>query len=460
MNNNVSVKIDSIDNFEYIGMACPSDNPLISPCKVKVMYVGENRNGSYISKAVAKEMAKTLPGCPIVGAWRKDVEDFGDHGEVIKIENGEISFSTKTVPYGFIDPYSELYFEDYDDILENGEHQVHTYIVAQGYLWTGQFPEAEEALKGKGQSMELDPSLLEGNWAYDNEGEVEFFIINDAVISKLCILGDDVEPCYEGAAIASRFSKEDESFAHRLFTMVQELNTTLSSEGGMMQKKNDVMVEDEVATDEVATEFTEVEPEPETAEVEEVVEETEVPEETEEVETEVEEPVEEASAEEETVEVEVEDGGSEQAEDNEPSEQEEVAETEDVYNELEESKAALDSLKAEFEKLKDEVVSLREFKLNVENQEKDALIAKYHMLSDEDKADVIANKEKYSLGDIEAKLALIYVNKNVDFDTVDGKPAAQEEEEASAITTFNLDSAVNSDGGAEDDLLSVLRSVR
>jgi hypothetical protein len=46
-----------------------------------VLYVGENRNRSYISKEVATEMAKTLRGAPIVGYYREEAQDFGDHGE-------------------------------------------------------------------------------------------------------------------------------------------------------------------------------------------------------------------------------------------------------------------------------------------------------------------------------------------------------------------------------------------
>ena len=38
------------------------------------------------------------------------------------------------------------------------------------------------------------------------------------------------------------------------------------------------------------------------------------------------------------------------------------------------------------------------------------------MLSDEDKKDVIENKSKYSLDDIEAKLSVICVRKKVNFD--------------------------------------------
>jgi len=43
----------------------------------------------------------------------------------------------------------------------------------------------------------------------------------------------------------------------------------------------------------------------------------------------------------------------------------------------------------------------------VENSRKDALIAEFYMLSDEDKKDVIENKTKYTLDEIKAKLSVI-----------------------------------------------------
>ena len=47
--------------------------------------------------------------------------------------------------------------------------------------------------------MELDERFVEGSWTdFDNNG-YSFFIINEAIISKLCILGEEVEPCFEGA---------------------------------------------------------------------------------------------------------------------------------------------------------------------------------------------------------------------------------------------------------------------
>ena len=63
-----------------------SISPLVSKCEIKVLYLGENRNRSYITKEVATEMAQTLPGCPIVGWYIEDKEDFGDHGDQIIID--------------------------------------------------------------------------------------------------------------------------------------------------------------------------------------------------------------------------------------------------------------------------------------------------------------------------------------------------------------------------------------
>ena len=101
-------EISTIDNPEFINLT-PSDlSPLISTCEIKVFYLGHNRNYSYIDKNTALEMAKTLRGTPIVAAYREDEEDFGDHGHVIHIEDGKITFSCKTVPYGFVSPDSKI----------------------------------------------------------------------------------------------------------------------------------------------------------------------------------------------------------------------------------------------------------------------------------------------------------------------------------------------------------------
>ena len=51
--------IATIKSPEFINLQPLDINPLMSKCEIKVLYLGENRNKSYISKDVAMEMAKT-----------------------------------------------------------------------------------------------------------------------------------------------------------------------------------------------------------------------------------------------------------------------------------------------------------------------------------------------------------------------------------------------------------------
>lgn len=103
---------------------------------------------------------------------------------------------------------------------------------------------------------------------------------------------------------------------------------------------------------------------------------------------------------------------------------------------------ALEEAQNRIAALETELSELREFKLQKENEAKDALFAKYFMLNEEDVADLKENKSNYSLEELEAKLALKYVEKNVDFSTIDGQPEVEEVETENAITTFSLDTDV------------------
>ena len=59
------------------------------------------------------------------------------------------------------------------------------------------------------------------------------------------------------------------------------------------------------------------------------------------------------------------------------------------------------------------------------------------MLSDEDKADVVANKRTYSLDQIEEKLAVICFRKKVNFDLETSSENENSQEAEKVITTFN-----------------------
>ena len=108
--------------------------------------------------------------------------------------------------------------------------------------------------------------------------------------------------------------------------------------------------------------------------------------------------------------------------------QEKYSALETSFNELTETKEALEN----------QVADLIAFKAKIEKQEKEAMINSFYMLSDEDKQDVVNNIDTYSLEDIEAKLAIICVRNKVSFN-LEGEKIEE------APTTYSLN------GGGEAD---------
>ena len=107
--------------------------------------------------------------------------------------------------------------------------------MTEGYIWTDIYPESKRIIeKGNNQSMELDDEKINAYWSKDKNGMPEFFIINEAIIKKLCILGEDCEPCFEGANITAptmHFSFSDK-FNEQLFSMMKDLKELLEGKGG------------------------------------------------------------------------------------------------------------------------------------------------------------------------------------------------------------------------------------
>ena len=252
--------IATIDSPEFINLQPLEINPLMSSCEIKVLYLGENRNHSYITKDVAMEMAKTLRGAPIVGYYKEEKEDFRDHGEKVIFDDEGIKFECMTKPYGFVAPDAKVWFQKFEDSDDFGNKETREYLMTTGYLWTGQYEEAKLAVEeGRPQSMELDNETLDGHWATNNKTGMDFFIINDAIFSKLCILGDDVEPCFEGARItapevSTSFTKIDDDFKKTLYTMMQDLKFALEGGNNMdMNQEQNLVAEEVVETETVET---------------------------------------------------------------------------------------------------------------------------------------------------------------------------------------------------------------
>lgn len=438
--------IATIDSPEFINLQPLEINPLMSSCEIKVLYVGENRNHSFITKEVATEMAKTLRGAPIVGYYKEQKEDFADHGEKVIIDDEGLKFECLTKPYGFVSPDAKVWFQNFEDTDDFGNVETREYLMTTGYLWTGQYKECESVVaNGKNQSMELDPETLDGHWSTNSKTNMDFFIINDAIFSKLCILGDDVEPCFEGARItapevSTSFTKVDDNFKKTLYTMMQDLKFAL--EGG--QK----MVLDEEKKETVTEAVEEETSNIETTEA--PTEENETATETEEIQESVgttESNPEESFAKsddnkkdkEEDKDNDSEDNADNKGDDNkddssddEEDDKKKKKEYSLLENELEDLKVAYSNLESKYQKLV-------EFKEAIDNEKKDALIKSFYMLSDEDKKEVIDNKSKYSLDEIEAKLSVICFRKKVNFDLEDNSKIEEKvEDKENPVVTYNM----------------------
>lgn len=485
----ISVKLDQYP-CEFINIK--PLNPLISKCEIKVCYVSDepNRNRSVITKEVARDMANSLPGSPIVGFYNEAKGDFEEHNRIIDISNGEFKIKDTTRPYGFVDLGAKVWFQKF---LDDGEFE-REYLMTEGYIWTGQYPEAQRIIdKGNNQSMELDNNFIDAHWTKDNKGNPQFFIINEAIISKLCILGEDVEPCFEGASISKlQFSFED-SFKEQLFSMMNEMKNILNEGGApkmttyaveigsplwnsLYDHVNEthkivaVMTEDdqtfavlqsredesygrmnfsfneEVFSAEEITALESYEPAEEAQFSLEAVEAFEA--EYKKNPAEGEEKKDDEGEEEKCPkcgkpksECECEDEDDDDEDKKKKYTLEEIPEyvaLQTAYTELE---TKYNALVAEKETQDATIASLTEYKVAAERKEKMEMInTQFYMLSDDLKADVIENIDTYSLAEIEAKLSVICVRNKVNFNLDDDKNPGTDP------MTYNLNG-----GSLEDD---------
>lgn len=206
-------------------------SPMISKCTVKIMYTGKNRNYSYISKEVAEKMVKSLPNTPIVGEYNSSKGDFLGHGDYIEDDNGNVRASRRTMPIGVVPSDSKVWWE----LSTDPDGATREYLCCEAYIWTGRYPETKRIIeKGNNQSMELDPTSVRGEWSKLDKGGPEYFVIKEAYFSALCVLGEDVEPCFEGAEFNPilysllKTEEDKQKFDLQMQELVEELKFALS----------------------------------------------------------------------------------------------------------------------------------------------------------------------------------------------------------------------------------------
>lgn len=398
-------------------------NPLISLCDIKVMYAGKNRNKSYFRKDVVEKMANSLPNIPIVGEYLEYQEDYNDHGNEMIIDSNGVKFTKRTIPCGVVPSDTKIAWKNFID--DDGVER--EYLMCQGYLWTGRYPETERILsKGNGQSMEIDQGTMKGNWAQLPNEEEEYFIVDEAIFSALCVLGEDIEPCFEGANVTTPtnilYSLDKDDFTIKMSQFMLDLKDALSSkEGGEKMSNVNETVNSELGQD-IETPIVENT----TTNVEDFA--------ANDVCADCKKPIGEcvcdpekkknvpqtdnAADEEDSNKTENEE--TEKPEVETPVEEEEEEDKKTKYNleevtEYIELKAKYDALVESNSAMETELFSLRELKTSIDIKEKNEMISKFCMLDEEDLKDVKENIATYSLNEIESKLSVIAVRKKVNF---------------------------------------------
>lgn len=410
-------------------VVCSEPEPIsttLSKCRVRIFYRGFNRNRTFISDDFAQQLINSLPYVPIKGIFNYGKVDYEDHG--MDNTDGRI--------YGIIAANPNFAWEKHID--QDGIER--EYACADAILFSALYPEAK-IIVGSRQSMEIYSETMEGYWDTWEDG-MPYFNFKKGELLGLQVLGQDVEPCFEGAAFYS-LAKE-----------VKELVEYVKSFKEQEEKKNMDIKEEVVATpetniEEVATENTVTSQTDEPAVIEQVeepvvmqaeepvvsipeVEQTEEPVVTQvdgAVVAEESEPVIEATIQE----FEKKEEASDEEEDEEKKKKEE--EDEKAKNSLLETveslKTEIDALKAtqaEYQKKIDEFNSenvrlnnelidiknknaeLSEYKLGVETSKKEAVLSKFEeMLTEEQYNSFKEEISKYTESDLEKEIiATIY----------------------------------------------------
>lgn len=179
---------------------------------LRVAYVGDNRNGSSISKDVFESCIHTIYNCPVVCRYDRDSDTLGSHDvELVRCDDG-LRMVNATHPVGVVPSEAKYYWE----IVEEDDGNEHEYLCIEVLLWKRQ--EAYQKIKNDGvvdESMEItvkQGELVDG-----------VFVIKDFEFTAFCLLGT-AQPCYESASLEVFASNE---FKSQFAEMMQELKESI-----------------------------------------------------------------------------------------------------------------------------------------------------------------------------------------------------------------------------------------
>jgi len=181
---------------------------------LRVAYEGKNRNGSSISHEAFERAMPTIQNVPVVANYSIEDDSIGAHDMgVVKDNEGKLRLINFTDPLGVVPSSARQWFAD----VEEEDGTIHHYLYTDVLLWKRQSVYNKIKRDGiTGHSMEIN--IKEGH----NDGDV--FVIDDFEFTALCLLGDDVTPCFESSALEV-FSND---FKQKMSEMMQDFKESFS----------------------------------------------------------------------------------------------------------------------------------------------------------------------------------------------------------------------------------------
>lgn len=382
-----------------------------------------NRNGSYITEAVANMLIEsaTKGNTPVVGFFDPETETWASHTGPT-LANG----------YGYVES-----FEGWQPFIDSDGAQ-REYAVFSVVLFNDYFKEAN-LIQGQHQSMELDINSIDGDWA-DIDG-VEFFVYTKAAIQGLCIIGSH-EPCFSASNFYSLNNEalevQYEKFSSLLFELKAQVEEITKNIKGGESPMDEFENQEQQNLEEVQ--------EPEQA----IEDSTEFEAQIEETTVETEESVEESVENEENLE-------PAESQEQEPNEyellvqkfdalqadfdtlQENYTQAQTRIDELEAAQAdfnaQIETLRSENSQLQTSVAAYEAQRIAADEDKKQNLINQYEeILENAEEISVIKeNVKNYSYDELESKLAILFAHTQISNNAIPKVPHVEPQESEFAL---------------------------
>lgn len=184
MNSDIKLRFDSaIEHIENI-------NESFSSGTMRICYHGKNRNKSNISREAIEHAKDTMFNCPVVCNYSVEDNTIGGHDMALSTDNeGNMRIVNLTDAVGVVPSGAKTWWEKVDD---NGIE--HDYFCTEVILWK-RSPAYQKIISDGITSQSMEITVKDGRM---DDG---VFVIDNFSFTAFCLLGEDIEPCFESASL-------------------------------------------------------------------------------------------------------------------------------------------------------------------------------------------------------------------------------------------------------------------